>query len=125
MSKLSIDKSGFSAEHNIKDDAMRPTVTVLSLVLIFSGAIIIWSNNVFSKIFGAFCAFIALSCTIYLNVYFALKDTDRLHTERYLINRKIIEARLLEDKTKGFEQNLLSTNLDPTLTETERADKDE
>lgn len=125
MSKLSIDKSGFSAEHNIKDDAMRPTITVLLMVFIFSGVIIICCNNIFSKIFGAFCVFVTLSYTIYLNIYFAHKDTDRLHTERYLINRKIVEARLLEDKTKGVKQNLLSTNLEQTLEISERADIDE
>jgi len=114
MQKLSLGK-GFTAQQNIKDDAMRPTLYLTGLVLAFvTFALIFCDNNIVR--YTLLVLFVAVViAAYYINIYFAHNDTDRLHTENYLINRQIVEAGLLEDKTisriKQNQHELLTSDL--------------
>lgn len=114
MQKLSLGK-GFSAQQNIKDDAMRPTLYLTGLVLAFlTFALVFCDNNIIR--YTLLVLFVAVVVAVYyINIYFAHNDTDRLHTESYLINRQIVEAGLLEDKTishiRQNQQELLTSDL--------------
>lgn len=81
MSKLSIGKDILNFEQNIKDDAMRPTICILSIVLVFSLALLIWAPDKLIRYIALIVAVGTILFVLYLNNYYAHNDTDRLHTE--------------------------------------------
>ena len=63
------------------------------------------------------CSFLgSIFFVFYLNNYYAHNDTDRLHTESYLTNKKIIDSALMDDnKKQEFITHMTSNLIPPTI----------
>lgn len=111
MSKLSLGKSLVNLEQNIKDDAMRPCICIMVAVLLFMSALIIFCPDKIIRYISLIIILIVIFFTMYINNYFAKNDPDRLQTEKYLTNKHMIEAGLLEDKKVITDNRVLSSSL--------------
>ena len=117
MSKLSLGKGLFNLEENIKDDAMRPTILVMTLVLFFMVILIIGCNNEIIKYLSFLLIIGIIVFTLYTNYYLLKNDPDRLQTEKYLIHKQLIEAQMLENKNGTINGETVKANVPYLLTD--------
>ncbi len=108
MNKLSFGQ--IEAKQNIKDDAMRPTLCLVSIILFFIVLILLFCQDNIIKYSLLVLFFITVFAAIYINMLFAHKDRDRLQTERYLLNKQMIEAGIIENKTNNILSDIQETD---------------
>lgn len=112
MGKLSIGKNLFNFEENIKNDAMRPTIVILLIVLGFMTILVLFSGSNLIQ-YLAFAIIIGIILfAICVNHHFVKNDPDRLQTEKYLIHKQLIEQGMIEAKQGEIVEStpLIETN---------------
>lgn len=98
MGKLSIGKNLFNFEENIKNDAMRPTIVILLIVLFFMTILVLFSHNKLIQAISFVLIIGIIFFATYINHYFVKQDPDRLQTEKYLLHKQLIERGMVEAK---------------------------